>query len=252
MLALITGGSSGIGRDLAMLLSRKGYDLILASRNTYKMNQLKNYLPTKVKIITVDLSVKEDCFKLYEEVKDLNIDILINNAGFGYYGNFLNNSLENDLEMINLNIQAVHILTKLFLNDFKNRNSGYIMNIASFAGFSSGPLMCTYYATKNYVLRLSEGVYEELRREGSNVHICAVCPGPVATSFNERAGVYGFKIKEQNSLYVAKISLIEMFEKKPVIITSDLLKLSYWGEKFLSEKMLMKVAYNFQKQKGNH
>lgn len=252
MIALITGATSGIGLKMAMILSHKGYDLILASRNTEKMKYLQDNLPTNVRIITVDLSKKEDCFKLYDEVKTEDIHILINNSGFGYFGNFLDNTLENDLEMINLNIQAVHILTKLFLYDFKKRNYGYIMNVASFAGFSSGPLMCTYYATKNYVLRLSQGIYEELRREGSNVHVCAVCPGPVGTGFNKRAGVSGFKIKEQDALEVAMISLNEMFKRNPVILTSTLLKASYWGKKLLSEKLLMKVAYNFQKQKGNN
>lgn len=253
MKALITGATSGIGRDMAMLLSRKGYDLILASRNKEKMEQLQRYLPANIKIIVVDLSKKSDCLSLYEQVKHEEIDVLINNAGFGYYGNFWDNSLEDDLEMINLNVQCVHILTKLFLKDFRKRNSGYIMNIASFASFSAGPLMCTYYATKNYVLRMSEGLYEELRREKSNVHVCAVCPGPVETEFNERAGVHGFKIKQQSSLEVAKISLKEMFRRNPVILTSKLLKASYWGEKLMGEKMLMRTAYHFQKQKkGNN
>lgn len=252
MTVLITGATSGIGRDLAVLFSHKGYDLILASRNTKRMEQIQRRLPSNVEIITVDLSKKEDCFYLYEQTKSRNIDILVNNAGFGYYGNFWDNPIENDIEMINLNVQCVHILTKLFLDDFRKRNSGYIMNIASFAGFSSGPLMCSYYATKNYVLRLSEGLYEELRREGSKVHVCAVCPGPVATEFNSRAGVNGFLAKEQSSMEVAKISIREMFRKNPVIITSSLLKMGYWGEKFLNEKMMMRVAYYFQKtKKGN-
>ena len=128
MKALITGASSGIGRDMALLLSKKGYDLIIASRNTQKMEQVQKRLSTHVEIITVDLSNTEDCYKLYNIVKQQDIDVVINNAGFGAFGNFWDIPLQKELNMIDLNIKAVHILTKLFVDYFRQKNKGYIMN----------------------------------------------------------------------------------------------------------------------------
>lgn len=248
MKALITGASSGIGRDMALVLSHMGYDLILASRNTEKMEQVKRKLDTQVEIITVDLSVEADCYRLYDSVKDQNIDILINNAGYGDYGPFWETEVAHDLNMVDLNIRAVHILTKLFLVDFRKRKCGYILNVASAAGFLPGPLMSTYYASKNYVLRLSEAIYEELRRDGSDVHISVLCPGPVETGFDARAGV-SFSIGGMNSRKVAQYAIKKMFEHKVVIIPGKMMKLAYIGEKLLSEKCILRVVYKIQHKK---
>ncbi len=250
MRALITGATSGIGKDMAFLLSCKGYDLILASRNTEEMQKLQEKLKTHVQIITVDLSIEADCYELYEMVCEQDIDILINNSGFGYHGAFWENPLENDLDMIHLNIKAVHILTSLFLKKFREADKGYILNVASFAGFFAGPLMSTYYATKNYVVRLSEGIYEELRRERSNVHISVLCPGPVETNFNERAGAV-FATKGQSSMEVAKMGLKGMFAKDLLILTNPYLKIGYFLKRFVCEKILLKVTYLFQYKKMN-
>lgn len=251
MKALITGATSGIGRDMALVLSRMGYDLILASRNTEKMEQVKRKLPTKVSIITVDLSVEADCYRLYDTVKDQEIDILINNAGYGGYGHFWESPLAQDLNMLDLNVRAVHILTKLFLADFRQRDQGYILNVASSAGFLPGPMMSTYYASKNYVLRLTEAIFEELRRDESNVHVSALCPGPVDTDFNRRANV-NFSIGGMKSMDVARYAIEKMFEKRAVILPGKLMKLTYVGEKFLSEEALLRFVYKIQHQKkGN-
>lgn len=248
MKALITGATSGIGKDMAKYLSHKGYDLILASRNTEKMERLQKALPTNVQIITADLSNKEECFALYEAVKDQTIDILVNNAGFGILKEFSDTELEEELNMIDLNIVAVQVLTKLFLADFRKRNKGYILNVASSAGFFAGPLMSTYYATKNYVLRLTEAIYEELRREGSNVSVSALCPGPVDTAFHERAGVE-FSIAGLPSKKVAKYAIDQMFLRKLIIIPGTLMKFAYFGGKILPEKMLLRVVYYMQHKK---
>lgn len=248
MKALITGATSGIGRDIALVLSKKGYDLILASRNTEKMQQVQRRLPTKVEIITADLSKEEDCRRLYESVREEEIDILVNNAGFGAYGRFWEIPLEDELNMLDLNVRAVHILTKLFLADFRKRNSGYILNVASSAGFLPGPLMATYYATKSYVLRLTEGIHEELRREGSGVSVSALCPGPVETGFNRRANV-DFAIRGMRSIDVAKCGVKKMLQKKAVILPGITMKAAYWGEKLLGESLLMGVAYKIQHKK---
>ena len=248
MKALITGATSGIGRDMAVLLARQGINLIIASRDTKKMQALACRLPVNVKIVTVDLSKAEDCYYLYHETKSENIDILINNAGFGAFGPSWEVPLETELNMIDLNIRAVHILTKLFLADFREKDSGYILNVASSAGFLAGPLMSAYYATKSYVLRFTEALHEELRRSGSNVKISALCPGHVETGFDKRANVR-HSIGGLTSRKVAKIGLNGMFRGDVVILPGLLMKLTYFGEKFLTEPLMLRAAYTAQSKK---
>lgn len=250
MKALITGATSGIGRDMAYFLSRQGFDLIIASRDEKKMEQVKNKLGTAVQTVVCDLSDEKECYRLYELVKEEDIHILINNAGFGSFGVFSDGPLSTDLNMLDLNVRAVHILTKLFLKDFKEKDRGYILNVASFAGFLPGPLMAAYYATKAYVLRLTEGIYEELRREGSHVQVSVLCPGPVDTKFNERANVR-FRLKGLKSSYVAGYALKKMFEGKLVIIPGLLMKTTYVFQKFVPEGVLLKCAYHIQRKKGS-
>jgi len=248
MKALITGATSGIGRDMAYLLSQKGFDLILASRNTQKMKQIQKKLPTKVTIITADLSNREDCFALYEQVKDEKIDVLINNAGFGAFGNFVELPIEAELNMIDVNITAVHILSKLFLQDFMARNEGYLLNVASSAAFLPGPLMATYYATKAYVLRLTEALYEEVRMADSRVSISVLCPGPVETGFNDRANV-SFSMKGLKSSAVADYALKRMFLGDLIIIPGIKMKFAYYGTHLLTLKGQLKAAYRIQRKK---
>ena len=217
MKALITGASSGIGRDMAKVLSDMGYDLILVARRKKKLDELKKELTTKVTVISMDISSTYNCMKLYNKVKNEDIDIVINNAGFGIFGEFTETNLDTELDMIDTNIKAVHILTKLFLKDFKEKDSGYILNVASSAAFLSGPLMATYYATKGYILKLTEAIYEELRRDYSNVYVGALCPGPVNTEFNDVAKVK-FAVKSLSSEYVAKYAIDQMFKRKLIII----------------------------------
>ena len=249
MKALITGATSGIGRDMAALLAKQGIDLIIASRDTKKMKQIARRLPVDVRIVAVDLSKEADCYYLYEEVKDENIDILINNAGFGAFGYSWEVPLETELNMLDLNVRAVHILTKLFLQDFMEKDSGYILNVASSAGFLAGPLMSTYYATKSYVLRFTEAIHEELRRSGSHVKISALCPGHVETGFDKRANVR-HSIGGVSSKKVAKAGIDGMFRGKVVILPGAFMKLTYIGEKCLSEPLMLKAAYHAQSKKG--
>lgn len=248
MKALITGATSGIGRDMAVILSKMGCDLIIASRDTQKMIQIARRLPANVRTIPVDLSKEADCYRLYEEVKGEDIDILINNAGFGAFGPFHSVPLETELNMLDLNVRAVHILTKLFLQDFRRKDHGYILNVASSAGFLAGPLMSAYYATKSYVLRLTEAIHEELRREGSHVKIAALCPGHVDTNFDKRANVR-HSIGGVSSRKVARCGIEGMFLGRTVILPGILMKLTYLGEKLLSEELMLKAAYSAQKKK---
>lgn len=249
MKALITGATSGIGRDMAVILAKQGIDLIIASRDTKKMQQIARRLPVNVKTVTVDLSKAEDCYYLYNEAKNENIDILINNAGFGAFGPTWEVPLETELNMLDLNVRAVHILTKLFLQDFRERDHGYILNVASSAGFLAGPLMSTYYATKSYVLRLTEAIHEELRQSGSNVKITALCPGHVETNFDKRANVR-HSIGGVSSYKVAKAGIDGMFRGDVVVLPGVLMKLTYIGEKFLTEPLMLKAAYKAQSKKG--
>ena len=248
MKALITGATSGIGREMALILARQGIDLIIASRDTRKMQALAKRLPVHVKIVTVDLSKEEDCYYLYHKTKGENIDILINNAGFGAYGYTWEVPLETELNMLDLNVCAVHILTKLFLQDFREKDRGYILNVASSAGFLAGPLMSTYYATKSYVLRFTEAIHEELRQSGSNVKISALCPGHVETGFDQRAYVR-HSIGGVSARNVAKCGIRGMFRGDVVILPGILMKLSYIGEKFLTEPLMLKAAYAAQSKK---
>ena len=165
MTALVTGASSGIGRDIARELCRYGIKVIITGRDIERLSSLKKELGSGVKaVIRADLSDRKQCFRLYEKVKAYNVDIFINNAGFGTFGEFSETDLDTEIDMIDVNITAVHILTKLFLRDFNARERGYILNVASTAAFLPGPLMAAYYATKAYVLRLTQAIQEELRR----------------------------------------------------------------------------------------
>ena len=153
-----------------------------------------------------------------------------------------------NLMMIDLNVKSLHTLTKLFLKDFKEKNKGYILNVASSAAFLPGPLMATYYASKSYVLSLTASINEELRRENSNVYIGTLCPGPVKTEFNEVAKVK-FAIKSLESYDVAEYAIDNMFKRKLVIIPGFMVKLSRIGTKILPISWLARISYKIQKRK---
>lgn len=245
--ALITGASSGIGRDMARVLSEKGYNLILVARDVNKMLELKNELKSDVKIIQMDLSIEDNCKNLYEQVK--HVDILINNAGFGVFGNFAETDLDKELNLINTNIKAVHILTKLFLKDMIERSEGHILNVSSIAGFTPGPLMAAYYSSKAYVLRLSEAINVELRKQKSNVKISVLCPGPVKTNFNNVAGVK-FNLSSLSSEYVARYAINKMLKNKLIIIPGKVNKLLRFILKFVPERVCAFFNYYVQKRKN--
>ncbi len=250
MTALITGASSGIGADMARILSEKGYDLILVARNKRKMEVLSKELKTNIEIIPMDISSTYNCTELYNMVKKRDIDILINNAGFGLFGHFNTTKLDKELDMIELNIKTVHTLTKLFLKDFIKKNKGHILNVASSAAFMPGPLMPTYYATKAYVLHLTEAINEELRHDKKNVYVGALCPGPVNTNFNKVAGV-SFNLDSLESYDVAKYAINKMLKNKVVIVPGIKIKIGIFILRFLPRSLVRKIAYKIQKSKEN-
>ncbi len=250
MLALITGASSGIGREIALELSRRGYDVIISGRNEKALQKLSGIIKTKTEIICADLSDESECIRLHDAVKDKDIDVFVNNAGFGVFGDFCKTPLADELAMINVNVRAFHILTKLFLQDFDKKNKGYILNVASSAGLTpAGPLMAGYYASKSYAASLSQSVYGELRAKSSNVSISVLCPGPVATDFSRRAGV-NFAAKPLSAKYVAKTAVDGLFAHKLRIVPGFVMKCGVFAARFVDAKTFAKIAYGFQKNKS--
>lgn len=248
--ALVTGASSGIGRDMAKELAKKGYNLILVSRDKEKLEEVKKNLNVETTIIPLDLSSHENCKNLHKQVKEKfgNIDVLINNAGFGEFGYLTETNLEKEISLIDTNITAVHILTKLFLKDMEEINKGYILNVASIAGFLPGPLMAAYYSSKAYVLRFSQSIREELKKQKSNVKVSVLCPGPVKTNFNDVAGVK-FQLHSLTSEYVAKYAINKMLKNQFLIIPGITIKLTAFLSKIIPSVILSKFVFISQKRK---
>lgn len=250
MKVLITGASSGIGRDLAREFAKLKYDIVLVARNIERMEKLKEELVKDFKVNVnyrqVDLTSRTACINLYNEEKD--IDILVNNAGLGDFGRFIETDLEKEFAIIDTDITALHILTKLYLKDMKKRDSGIILNVASIAGFLPGPLMATYYAAKNYVVRLTEGIKEELRRDKSNVKVSLLCPGPVKTNFNNVANVK-FELSSLSSEYVAKYTVKKLLKGKFYIVPGFTVRCAKFFSKITPNFILRRICYNTQKRK---
>ena len=245
MLALVTGGTSGIGYSIAKELDDRGYDLVLVGM---KGKVDESLFKNSVRVINIDLSKRDNCFKLYDMLKNEDIDVFVNNAGFGLFGEFDKTDLDTELNMIDLNVVSVHILMKLFLKDMIKKNKGYILNTASAAAFGYGPLMSTYYSSKSYVYKLTLSIYEELRKSNSNVSISCLTPGPVTTNFNDRANVR-FTVKSLSSDYVGKYAVDNMFKKKLVITPGFGIKMARIFTGLLPVKTALKICYNLQKRK---
>lgn len=247
--ALITGASSGIGCEIAKILSKRGYDVIITARREDKLLKLKEKLFGNVTVIPCDISDRQQCIELYNKVKDKNISVLINNAGFGAVGNFDEIPLQTELQMIDTNCTALHILTKLFIKDFIEKDYGYILNVASSAGLMpGGPLMSTYYATKAYVTSLTCGISEELKAMNSHVSISALCPGPVDTEFNQVANVK-FNLKSITAKECAKAAVHGLFACKLIIIPSADMKASSIGARLLPRNLVLPIARHMQEKK---
>ena len=253
MKALITGASSGLGRDMARVLSSMGYDIIAVARREEALLELKAELKTEVTVVKCDLSDEKECMAISRYAKET--DILINNAGFGVFGEFTESELSDELKMLDTNVRAMHILTKLFTKEFKKRNSGYILNVASLAAFFPGPLFSGYYASKSYVLRLSQGIAEELKQSNSNVKISVLCPGPVHTGFEKASGVsFGTGTEKMKGMIlesfpVAEYAIKKMFSGKEIIVPGILMKIAAAFRKLLPDKVLAKSLYFVQSKK---
>ena len=245
MIALVTGASSGIGRDIARSLAKHGINVIITARRRDRLIELKEELTrkygVKVMYIAADLTDENQCFRLYEQVKKYNIDRLVNNAGFGVFGEFAETNLEQELDMLDVNIKAFHILFKLFLKDFIKRDCGFILNSASMAGFFPGPLFSSYYASKAYIVRMTQAVAEELHARHSNVRVSMLCPGPVATEFSERARVR-FSIPPVSSEKLAETAVRNMFGGSLIITPNALQKTGIILGKLVPDRALAFAA----------
>ena len=248
MRALITGASSGIGRDIAKELAKRGYDIIIVARNESKLDELKQEITdVNVEVIPMDISIRENCIKLHDQVGF--VDILVNNAGFGLFGKFNTTNLDRELEMVDLNVKSLHILTKLFIQDMVEKNTGYILNVSSIAGHLPGPFMSTYYATKHYVSNLSESINEEMKKEGLKVKIGTLNPGPVRTNFNNVANVK-FNLSSLSSEYVAKYTVDKILKGKTDITPGFSIKCTRFFAKIVPNSILAHFVYNTQKKRG--
>lgn len=248
MRALITGASSGIGRDIAKELALRGYDIVIVARNEEKLNELKSEIENvKVEVIPMDISILENCKNLHDKVG--YVDILINNAGFGLFGKFNNTDIDREMEMVDLNVKSLHYLTKLFLKDMVEKDKGYILNVSSIAGHLPGPFMSTYYATKHYVFNLSESINEELKKDKSKVRVGTLNPGPVRTNFNNVANVK-FNLSSLSSEYVARYTVDKILKGKTDITPGFKIRCTRFFAKVVPDNVLAKFVYNTQKKRG--
>ena len=244
---LITGGSEGIGLEFAKLFAKDNKNLILVARNDEKLNAAKELLSDydiDIKILSVDLSSMDGGKRLIDYVNDndLEVEILINNAGVGSFGEFNNIDWETEEKLIDINIKALTRLTKYFLPKMIENNRGGILNVASTAAFSAGPKMATYYASKAYVLNLTEAIAEEVK--GNKIRVSCLCPGPVRTSFQGKAGIEkseGAKKYLMNADDVAKEGYIGFNKGKVIIIPGVKNKFLVYINKFIPRMITRKV-----------
>lgn len=247
--AVITGASAGIGMEFAKRLAKKGFPLVLIARRRERLEKLAGELKTKCEIIEADLSKEEECYRVFYELKEKKIGIFINNAGFGDCGRFEETDLSKEMNMVQLNVKALHILMKLMLKKMQKEGYGYILNVASSAGLMpAGPYMATYYATKSYVTSLTQAVAQELKESRSPIYVGCLCPGPVDTEFNSVANVE-FALKGISAGYCAAYALKQMARRQVVIIPTRLMQAAMLAGRFLPVPLYVRIAAHQQRKK---
>lgn len=254
---LITGATSGIGYELAKLFAQAGFQLVLTARNEPKLRQVAHELSKSfdvtVKTIAKDLSSATAADEIYQEVKRglLEVDILVNNAGFGAHGLFSDIPLSREIEMMQLNMISLTVLTKHFLKDMLKRNHGKILNVASTASFLPGPLMAVYYATKAYVLSFSEALSSEL--QGSGVTVTALCPGSTRTGFQKAAGLKDVKFVQMTMMdpeRVAKDGYAALMKGKSLVISGLSNQIMISAVRFLPRNFVTRALKQIQAKKA--
>ena len=245
----ITGASSGIGQEFARRYAKLGCRLILTARRTDRLEALAAKLGTPCRILPADLAKEEDCQRLFKELEGETIDIFINNAGFGDCGPFLQTELAKDLDMLSVNIRALHILTKKIGQQLYKQGFGALLNVGSCAGLMpAGPYMATYYATKAYVVSLTSALAQELREARSPVYVGCLCPGPVNTEFNAVANVE-FALRGITPEYCVRCALDGMARRKTVIVPNPVVAAGMTLGRFLPRPVYIKIAAHQQRKK---
>jgi hypothetical protein len=247
---LVTGASSGIGLELARECAANGHDLVIVARREERLEDfaktVRKEFDVNVNIVVMDLSVDGSRKNLFDQVKSQNIEIdyLINNAGFGDYGPFVDSNLDRQIEMVNLNVMALTELTRLFLPDMVGRRQGAILNVASTAAFQAGPMMSVYFATKAFVLHFSEAVANEVHQTG--VRVVALCPGTTESEFAdiaqaERSLMFNMR-KLPTSKQVARYGYVSMIKGKRVAVHGLLNKILIFSVRLVPRKVVTAIA----------
>jgi len=252
--ALVTGASAGIGVDLAECFAKDGYDLILTARSEGALQEVAYRLASahgvKTHIIAQDLGALGGGSALAQEIakRGLNVDVVVNNAGYGHAGALTSSDLQTQLGMIDLNVRALVELTYLYWDRMLANKRGGVLNVASTAAFQPGPLMANYYASKAYVLSFSEAMWEEAR--GTGVHVTCLCPGPTVSKFRERAGTgktnLGKRSKVMESMPVAQAGYEAWKRNKRVIVTGSGNAFQAGMVKYIPRETLLKIVRNVQ------
>lgn len=253
--ALITGASGGIGKELSLLFAKDGFNLFLVSRDERKLQRIKENFEEEFNIrvgyFALDLANSDSAIVLANELKQhgVQIDILVNNAGYGLYGEFIETDMEKEVKMIQMNITTLMELTKLLLPGMRDRKDGKIINLASVAGFIPGPYMAVYYATKAFVVSLSEALSEELK--DTRITVTAICPGATATDFQKTAKIENDGVfkegKTMSAMEVAKIGYKDAMKGKVLSIPGFKNKANIFGTRFVSRSFVRKVVGKLQK-----
>lgn len=256
--ALVTGASGGIGLDLCRLLAARGHDLVLVARSEGRLAEIGRELAEKhgarCEVVAADLSRPEGVEAVAEGVKrlGLQVEVLVNNAGFGLWGSFAQTDLGAELEMIQLNVGSLTALTKRFLPGMLDRKRGRILNVASTAAFQPGPLMAVYYATKAYVLSFSEALHNEL--SGTGVTVTALCPGPTSTNFEAVAKLGDTKLfkvmRPMTSEAVARAGVDALMKGRRLVVPGLLFRFMAWSSSLAPRGLILSVVRRMQERAG--
>lgn len=247
--ALVTGASSGIGREFARLLAEHGHDVVLVARRTTRLEELANELQQRyavqATVVAMDLSETNAAQEIYSEVRrrGIEIDVLVNNAGFNVYGPFVQTDLENEMRMIEVNIKALVALTKLAVRGMVERGFGRILNLGSTGSFAPAPLDSLYAASKAFVLSFSEAIAEELK--GTGVTVTVLCPGPTQTEFAARAGMSDTKIFSGRLMSVQQVASIgyrALMRGQTTVVTGLANKIQIWSMRFAPRSFVRRIA----------
>ena len=249
-IAVITGASTGIGREFAHVCADHGYDLVLVARSAEALEGVaagvRGRSGRNVRIAALDLSAIDAAAKLWDALSDVaaDIEMLINNAGFGLTGFFSELDAGKQMEMVQLNIGALTHLTRLFLPSMVARRKGYILNVASTAAFQPGPLMAVYFASKAYVVSFSEALHNEVR--GHGVIVTTLCPGPTRTEFQSRAGMHASKLfsgpNVMDARRVAEIGFRAMEDGKSLVVAGRLNAVTVFLTRFAPRQLAASIA----------